>query len=187
MPRLNQALVEAISNESDINLFLSIIYLLADTAIRQSKNEEPCLIELGTATGNSTIALLSAIEHNNRGKLFSIDIDKCDYAEQRIIQAGLYNYWYFTLNDSVNYASQFNKECDLVFIDTSHEAEQTEKEIVAWSEKVRLGGYIIFHDTMSRYSGVSIPIQNWLKKNKKNWKYYSIDAAAGLGVMTKIL
>jgi hypothetical protein len=44
---------------------------------------------------------------------------------------------------------------------------------------------MIFHDTLSRYEGVSVPIENFLKTNGDNWDYYNIDVTTGLGMMIR--
>lgn len=184
--QMNEALVDAISSDSDINMFLSVIYLLARKAIRESNEECPTLVELGVATGNSTIALLSAIEQQDKGRLYSADIVLCPHAEARATKAGLYKHWHFRQRNSIDYAIDFDKQCDLIFIDSSHEADQTIREIEVWAPMLRVGGFIVFHDTMSRPDGVAEPIAQWLEGRERWWKYSSIDAGAGLGIMTRI-
>lgn len=49
--------------------------------------------------------------------------------------------------DSVKAADFFGAGTfDLVFIDTSHEEEQTKREILAWSPKLKPGGLLCGHD-----------------------------------------
>lgn len=183
---MNDLLKQRICIQHDINYFLPILYEMVNQEI--VGKEDFTIVELGVREGSSTIAFLSALENNKKGRLWSADLDPImDSLATELINNGLWDYWYFWQGDSVDF-SEFHfsdKQVDMIFVDTSHEYDQTVKEIAAWTPKLKVGGRMIFHDTLSRYDGVSVPIQNSLKNKKTKWSYYNIDVITGLGIMIK--
>lgn len=141
-------------------------------------------VELGTSCGNSTVAIASGLASTGNGHLFSCDIEECKDAANAIYRAGCREFWTFHQEDSLTAARRVvDNTVDFVFVDSSHEYDQTVKEIQAWAPKLVRGGRMVFHDTCSRPDGVARPIAEFLKVN--NWPYYNIDVDCGLGVMTK--
>jgi len=184
---MNEKLIEIASIEHDINYFLLLLYEMT-ISMGKKKDDDFNIVELGVRGGSSTLAFLSALQKLDKGRLWSCDIDPLmEELNRKAIEGGLYDYWYFWQGDSVDFADSYfsKKQADIVFIDTSHEFEQTVKEIEKWHSKVKEGGKMIFHDTCSRYDGVSVPIQLFLENHQDEWDYYNIDVTTGLGVMTK--
>jgi len=184
---MNIKLIEAASIEHDINYFLMLLYEMV-VSYGTRKNDDITIVELGVRGGSSTIAFLSALEKLKKGKLWSCDIDPLmEELNRKVIDGGLYDYWYFWRGDSVEFADSYfsKRQVDIVFIDTSHEFSQTTKEIDKWSQKIKDGGKMIFHDTLSRYDGVSVPIELFVEKNSSEWDYYNIDITTGLGILTR--
>ena len=98
------------------------------------------VIELGTRTGVSTIAWLCGLEQTG-GVLTSIDIDaKPDIDDHPS--------WTFIQGDDLDPAivSELSP-AEIVFIDTSHLYEQTVHELNLYRWLVKLGGFIVLHDT----------------------------------------
>ena len=75
-------------------------------------------------------------------------------------------------------------QADLIFIDTSHLAEQTTKEIAAYEPILRPGGIMVFHDTVSFYDGVFKPIKKFLKTHL-GWTMENKTNCNGLGILRK--
>ena len=106
-------------------------------------------VELGVWLGRSLSYILPTCRRLNitvyavdPWKLCSIDLFKANLARMnaldqvRILQM-----------DSVKAAAQFpNGSVDIIMIDTSHEYENTIREIDAWWPKLKLGGEMLLHD-----------------------------------------
>jgi predicted O-methyltransferase YrrM len=99
------------------------------------------VIELGTRTGVSTIAWLYALEQTG-GHLWSVDMD----AKPGI---GDYPHWTYIQGDDEdpNVYGQLPKQCDILFLDTSHHYQHTKRELELYRRFVKPGGLIVCHDT----------------------------------------
>lgn len=97
------------------------------------------VIELGVRAGNSTIAWLYGLERTG-GTLTSVDVSEPD--------VGPWPRWRFIHGDDLSddVIAQMDG-ADIVFIDTTHEYDQTHAELVAYAPLVRAGGRIVLHDT----------------------------------------
>lgn len=180
----NPILLNLVSTQSDIYNVLLLIYQLVWERAEQKRPKPYRVVELGVRGGDSTIAILCAMEQAQNGELFSCDIDPCVDARNLVRKLGTAR-WNFTQTDSVKYAENFwHHSLDLVFLDTSHEYAQTVKELDVWSDKLVAGGRMLIHDTLSRPEGVGKPVQEFLA-SRPDWKYYNIDTYCGLGVLDR--
>ena len=104
------------------------------------------LCELGVREGNSTVALLAAIEVTPApARLWSVDI-----APPQVPPAWrkLPSWRFLQADDLSGQARVFvPAELDLLFIDTSHGLDHTLAELTAYGPRVRSGGVILCHDT----------------------------------------
>lgn len=101
-------------------------------------------IELGVRSGESTAALLAALEASG-GHLWSVDIDPPQVpAEWHDSPA-----WSVIQGDDIDpvVIDQCPAEIDLLFIDTSHRYGHTFTELAVYGPRVRPGGVILLHDT----------------------------------------
>lgn len=170
--------LEHSKHPTDIHQHLVTLYNLV-TSI-QAKT----VIELGVNTGESTVALLEAVAATG-GKLYSVDIFPRPDTEKMLKSYGLTGPWEFIIADDMEYIKSWPKDrlADMVFVDTSHEYEQTKKEIAAYEPILRPSGIMVFHDTVSFYDGVQKPINEFLKNNK--WAYENKTNCNGLGILRK--
>lgn len=112
----------------------------------------PVVIECGVRTGNSTSALLSAVEEAD-GELWSCDINPAGTHPGGYVgvPAEWTNSprWRFMQGDSVSaeVLSWMPEHADVVFIDTSHSFAQTLAELHAYVPRVTPGGVALLHDT----------------------------------------
>lgn len=143
------------------------------------------VIELGVNTGESTVALLEAV-HQTGGRLYSVDIQLLPDTKKMLESYGLMERWEFTLMDDMEYVKTWPKDrlADLIFIDTSHQAEHTKREVEAYELLLRPGGFMVFHDTVSCYEGVYKPVKKFLKAHK-DWKFENKTNCNGLGILQK--
>lgn len=181
--KIEDHLIECLKYESDINYLMLLIRQMVAERAMYVKNY--IIVELGVRTGNSTISFLSGLERANNGELFSCDIDPCEHASNLMKSANLSKRWKFTQIDSLSFAELFENTIDLVFIDTDHTYELTKKELEIWSKKVKIGGRILLHDTLSRPEGVGLAVKEF-KENNPSWKYYNIDVCCGLGIFDRV-
>lgn len=99
------------------------------------------VIELGVRAGISTAAFLST----------ATAVYSCDIQEPRVPASwDDLGTWHFTFGDSIapGTLARMPHLCDVLFIDTSHEYDQTFLELAAYWPRVRPGGVALLHDTM---------------------------------------
>lgn len=149
------------ANTTDIHEHLPTLY--HETIEREAQQ----VIELGVRGGQSTIALLAAVEVTG-GQLWS-----CDIADPRVdANIAAHPQWTFKLGDDLQAVDEAPESCDVLFIDTSHTYTQTLAELEAYGPKVRPGGIILMHDTELLHpdddtSGIDFPVRlainEWLE------------------------
>lgn len=149
------------------------------------KDSQHRAVELGVRGGDSTRAILSALEDVGEGTLFSYDIEDC----QRNVRdwtrhLGIYwpqANWAFSQKDSVAAAGEWQGGLvDFVFVDTDHTFDTTRREIDAWNVFVRPGGAMIFHDYWLQETGrdgVKPAVDQFFGTQAEQWVLECHDAA----------
>jgi len=160
---------------TDIHEHLATLYLL--TVELQLKN----ILELGTRTGESTIAFLQAAKEIG-GTVTSVDIDPCPDAKKLVEKNNLDEKWKFIQMDDLDLT--WNQPIDHLFIDTAHTYEHTLKELKKFEPMVRQGGIISLHDIIGAPE-VLTAINEYIT-DKKNIKFYKYFHNNGLGILKKI-
>lgn len=136
--RPGESVVERLAVEpTDIHEHLTTLHMLT-----RELRLDPVL-ELGTRTGESTIAFCSAAAAIG-GRVVSADLSPCPQAERRVRDAGYDKLWTFHQGDDL--ALPWNEPIGHLFIDTSHEYEHTKKELAKFEPMVKRGGVITLHD-----------------------------------------
>ena len=135
---LRDGYLDRLSKWSDIQEYLPFLHEIAKSyrSVR--------VLELGTRTGNSTLAFLAAAEAAG-GHVWSGDISN---VAPGLRLAGV-PLWTFVCGDDMDPAVQarFPAEVDVFFLDTSHEYEHTLAELRVYMPRVAPGGVALFHDT----------------------------------------
>ena len=163
---------------TDIHQHLTFIYGLV-VGMEAKK-----VLELGVNTGESTVAFLEALKVTG-GRLTSVDIVPCLGARSMIDAYGLSDIWTFVQEDDLTFVKKWDKgQLDIIFIDTSHEQAQTEKEIEVYEPLVRPGGLLLFHDTMSYPGGVMQPLRAFIDAHP-DYRLFNVEHCNGLGVVRK--
>ncbi len=107
------------------------------------------VVEVGTAWGYSGVAMAQALEDNNFGKLYTIDIDEQFLTRQVIKKAKLGHRIEYIIGDSANVLPKLNvSRVDLAFIDGSHDYEPVLKEFHALDKLLKSRGILVFHDSV---------------------------------------
>ncbi len=143
-------------------------------------------VELGTRGGDSTRALLAAMEDQG-GRLYSFDIED---NSRSVEDARQREFWTFTQLDSATAAAWLgsnrgeNTLVDLAFVDTDHTVGTTRREIAAWAPLVRPGGCMVFHDywlydpprDKDAGRGVKMAVDEFGDANYPGWSLETHDA-----------
>jgi hypothetical protein len=123
------------------------------------------VVELGTRTGVSTAAFLDGVERRG-GRVVSIDSADCSALFRGHPQ------WVCIQSDSRHPELPATAACelgadedrwiDVLLIDTEHTYDQVTGELELWWPRVRVGGYVLAHDTET-FPGVRAAIEDWLQ------------------------
>ena len=147
------------------------------------------IIELGTRTGQSTVAFLQAAGANG-GHVWSIDLDHPK------VPAEWYELgsWSFLRADALGGTALAwaPRSCDLLFIDLDpHSYEQTKQALNLWLPRVLPGGLALLHDTEFpeincmptpvHESEVGRAVIDWCQRTGLEWR--NMPGCFGLGVM----
>jgi predicted O-methyltransferase YrrM len=166
MPRIQETALP------EVRAHIWAIYFLARMA------KAKLIVELGVRSGESTRALVAAA--NDLGAdVRSIDIAGDAYRVQEVTESrGIqldWSRWLCCKCDSGDAASLFGVwSVDMLFVDTTHEFNQTRREIAAWSPKMRDSGIMAFHDTAldePNRDGVLPAIRDFLAKSPAKWNF----------------
>jgi predicted O-methyltransferase YrrM len=137
-PPLVQQYRELCCTPSDIYLHLPRFAEMVES--RNARH----VIELGTRTGNSTIAWLYALERTD-GRLTSVDLDERP-------PIGRHDRWTYIQGDDTDpKVIEQLSPADIVFIDTSHHYDHTCRELAIYRHLVKPGGLMVLHDTELRH------------------------------------
>ena len=105
------------------------------------KINKPIILELGVQKGRSTKKFLEICEQN-KGKLFSVDIDDCSNVSND-------RNWKFLKTKDDNFdliQSEIGEKIDVLFIDTLHEANHVKKILYGYYPMIKKDGYIFIDD-----------------------------------------
>jgi cephalosporin hydroxylase len=97
------------------------------------------VVELGARSGNSTIALLSGVEETG-GLLYSVDVSLPQWPGE----VWAHPYVTFIQGDDLTVRDQVPDCIDVLFVDTSHDYDQTLAELNLYGANARV---ILLHDT----------------------------------------
>jgi predicted O-methyltransferase YrrM len=136
------AYLDRLSRWSDIQEYLPFLF---ETA---ASYPQVRVLELGARLGNSTLAFLAAAEVVH-GSVVSVDLDRVTGERDGMHRWQNHPGWTFIQGDDMQPAvrAQLPAECDVLFIDTSHEYEHTLDECRAYVPRVAPGGVALLHDT----------------------------------------
>lgn len=138
--------------------------------------ENKIVVELGTRGGESTTALLAAV-NDSGGKLYSIDIQNCNIYPHEAN-------WKFIQGDDMEIVKTWNLKIDHLFIDTLHTYEHTLAELRSWGKFVQPWGIITLHDTnhTHSYPGVTDAIKQFLVEHPE-YSFKNRQECHGLGLL----
>lgn len=133
------------------------------------------VLELGICTGISSRALLAAV--GETGRVWSVEKRDSWSDHMRRIKER-FPAWVFILADDLEI--EWDREVDLLFIDTSHTYEHTLAELIKFSPFVR--NWIFLHDT--KISAVSKAIEDFVGDDWE-WIVAEWSHRHGLALLTR--
>ncbi len=143
------------------------------------------ILELGTGyfpeQSEAMAAFLPALVATD-GHLTTIDIEDCKHAKNRVADLGMEDRVTFIQGDDrvVDVEGPF----DLIFLDSSKEADHGKEELARFGPMLRPGGYLVSHDTqVAHYPGYRDAILAWAENNGWPWKEYT--HSCGLFIMRR--
>ena len=142
------------------------------------------ILEIGTGSGHSTLALAEATE----GVVITIDIDECGKAKDLILFGS-------ELGDKVNFIqgdSITNAPYglfDLILIDGDHHESKVKEELVKFWTLLDDGGFLILHDSCNPKwgKGISSAVSEFYRTRQEEMTWYEWFNCNGLVVLRKHL
>ena len=172
----------ALARKSDITGHLPYLH-------DQAAQRPGCrVIELGTRTGQSTVAFLAALDTG--GHVWSIDLDHPAVPDEWYDLGS----WSFLRADALagKALAWAPRSCHLLFVDLDpHSYEQTMQALNLWLPRVLPGGLVLLHDTeFPEINGMPTPVHesevgraagDWCKRWGLEWQ--NMPGCFGLGVI----
>ncbi len=177
--------------DTDIREHLLYLYLLA------TEIDAKTIVEIGA--GQSTYALTAAVNKTN-GQFYSIDLSSD--AKLRLFPQGegileKEPRYHFIRGNSVidstllgdSIISKWNKQIDLLFIDSAHTYDVTIKELSGFVKWVRTGGIICLHDTGTNntvWADCRKALDDFLADKKDKFIHVQYDNQNGFTILKKL-
>jgi predicted O-methyltransferase YrrM len=175
-PNIDSLFEKNKKTNSDINEHLQFLYDLIK--LTNSK----IIIELGTRSGNSTSAFLSALDKD--GLLWSCDLNN---PQGEIASFVEFPNWEFHLGNDLSkeILKKLPKEYDIVFIDTGHFFKETLLEMEEYYKKLKPGGIMLLHDSnepgfMEEFAAIMVFLDR-----HKDADFYNFMHNHGMAVISK--
>jgi predicted O-methyltransferase YrrM len=175
--------VERASIYSDMQHHLVRLYSLT---VKLPK--EKVVVELGVRWGDSTTALLAAV-NDSGGHLYSVDL--LPPSGGAAVYLDTEPNWTFILGDDMEVVKNWNKPIDHLFIDTTHRFEHTLSELREWGKWVKVEGIITLHDLYA-YVDNEVPtevipaIEKFMEENPQKYIFTAFPNSYGLGLLKRM-
>jgi predicted O-methyltransferase YrrM len=188
--------VDRSKENTNVNKHLLRLYELVKTLPK-----DKVVVELGVNRGETTIALLAAV-NDTGGHLYSNDVQNCNDLGENLedYRDGLQKYnpnWTFLLGDDLVIGKEWRMPIDFLYIDTVHSYEQTIQELRIWGKWLKPNAIIALHDTdpnnvHPNWNGISYAeggvlkaIYEYMEENRGMFSFINYPECYGLGVLSK--
>src|SRR5574341_154170 len=132
------------------------------TNLSRELSEGRSFVMIGAGPGVMALALMEG-QNNNPSDLHIIDIDenRLHYTHKHLEGAEIsLETVHLHHSDSYEYGLAWEAPIDLLIVDGDHSYEGVTKDIIAWLPHVKSGGYVFFHDRLTRPGGFN-GITDW--------------------------
>ena len=163
-------------------------------------------VEIGSARGNSSCAIGSALKENGRGKLYAIDphsptnwndnfsIETFDILRRNIAALGLTKQVEIVRSLSDEAARDWTHPIDLIFIDGDHSYEGVKQDWDLFVKHVTPFGLVVFHDTIwdimpsadGKYAAMGVP-RFVDELRQQGYQVITLDKDCGLSIVQPII
>ena len=152
--------------------------------------EGAIMVELGSFKGRSACCWIQGLKQI-KGKLITIDThkdctDTCGFTGveyvQNINNNNLFGDIIHIIGDFNEVRKFFSCEVDSIFIDGLHEYEDVSNDFEQWSNLIKKGGFLIFHDYANDFPGVQKLVNEI--KDYAEWEF--IEHVARLAVFKRL-
>ena len=174
---MDKTLVEIIKGTDISEHLTTLFFLTVEFNLKR-------ILELGVRGGISSIALNEAVSKIG-GHVYSIDIDDCMSAVNKLKKLELDQNWTFQQGNDIEIGKKWNKELDLIFIDTSHSYNHTLEELKIFEPFLVTNGFITFHDTRE-FPGVLRAIKDFLNESESKFRFYNYFNNNGFAILRKL-
>ena len=141
-------------------------------ALARTLPENSKIINIGSAVGTSSSAIMRGVQHLDNVNVISIDIEDCPQEIEMLKTRGLYDEsrFYQVQGNSTVVVREINYELDMVFVDGSHSYEGTLADLEAYAPLLKPGGLMVCHDHGdSRQLDCSKAIDAWILEYIENY------------------
>lgn len=130
-------------------------------------------LEVGTAAGGTLCACMAGFREEERPPF--VVVDPMSYFPGQLQRVRLNLSQHGIAPDTVDFrvcssleafqsAAIMNERFDWIFIDASHKLRYVAQDL-RWASLLNVGGYLSFHDYCSRFPGVRIAVNYFLRRN----------------------
>ena len=143
------------------------------------------VVEIGTCSGISLIALALGQKLKKGVPVTSIDIQEHADLERNLVAAGVKDYATCITDDASHVAMQWHEPVELLWIDGDHSYEGASKDILSWEQFVVKGGLLAMHDYGSA-TGVFRAIYKHILSCPCTWRVISDRELSSIVVAQKL-
>jgi hypothetical protein len=130
------------------------------------------IVEIGTCSGISLIAIALGQKLKKGVPVTSIDIKKHDDIDKNIAAARVEDYTKCIIDDANHFALQWQEPIEMLWIDGDHSAKGVSKDILSWENYLIEGGLMAFHDYRLG-TGAFIAINKYILSRPWIWRVVS--------------
>ena len=144
-------------------------------ALARTLPENSKIINIGSAVGTSSSAIMRGVQHLDNVTVISIDVEDCPQELDMLKARHLYdeNRFFQVQADSVMAAKEIDYELDMVFVDGSHSYKGTLADLEAYAPLLKPGGLMVCHDYMDprqpECSKAILDWIDWVEQEDGNW------------------
>ncbi|CAM3063817.1 O-methyltransferase [Streptobacillus felis] len=153
------------------------------------------ILEIGTATGFSSI-FLAEISKENNGKLTTIEIDEERYIEanKNFVNFNLTKYIESINDDALNILPNLNKEFDFIFIDASkskyelffdYSFKLLKNGGIIFIDNLMFRGYVAENEAPKRYKTLVKNLKHFINNLNEKYNFTLLPFGDGVGVVIK--
>ena len=142
-------------------------------ALARTLPENSAIVNIGSAVGTSSSAILRGVQHLDNAILYSVDIEDCPKEVETLKEQGLYDETRFmqVQMDSVEFSKKCQNELDMVFVDGSHNYKGTLADLETYAPLLKPGGLMVCHDYADpRQKEVTKAVDEW----NQHWGWFFV-------------